>query len=79
MRLLHNLVYIKELKTEQKTSSGIIIAQSAAEKEYEVLQIGEKCKAVKVGDKIRLYDQVGKTDFNEGYLINEDKGIKVIL
>jgi len=79
MKLLHDKVLIKELKTEQKTSSGLILPESATEKEYEVLDVGNRCKALKKGDRIRLYEHAKKDAYEGNYFIRESFGIKVIL
>ena len=81
MKLLNDLVLIEEIKktTEKKLASGLIIPTEATEKEYEVKSIGVKCKALKIGDKIRLYEHTSLLPFNDGFLFNEAKGLKVIL
>lgn len=81
MKLLNDLVLIKEIKaiTERTTLSGLVIPVVAEEKEYEVLQIGNKCKALCVGDKLRLHEHVNKIPLNEHYLVRESLDIKVIL
>ena len=77
LRPLHDRVIIKRLDNERKTSSGIVIPDSAAEKpdQGEVLAIGDgkvaddgkvRPLAVKVGDKVLFGKYSGQTVKVEG-------------
>lgn len=79
MKLLNDRVLIKELKTENKTSSGIILQNNDAEKIYEVVSVGAKCQKLEIGDKIKLHEHSHKVQFDDYYFINQQKDIKVYL
>ena len=80
MTLMNDLVLIEEIKTPTETKiNGLIIPNASKEKEYEVKQLGIKCKALNVGDKIHLHEHTSLLPFNDGFLFNEAIGIKAIL
>lgn len=79
MKLIGDRIFIKLIQKEQKTKSGLILPTEVIEPEYEVLQVGAKCKGVKQGDKIRLYPHIDLTPYEDGYFMNESYGIKAIL
>ena len=77
LRPLHDRVIIKRLDNERKTSSGIVIPESAAEKpdQGEVLAVGNgkiledgnvRQLAVKVGDRVLFGKYSGQTVKVEG-------------
>lgn len=77
LRPLHDRVIIKRLDNERKTSSGIVIPESAAEKpdQGEVLAVGNgkiledgnvRPIGVKVGDKVLFGKYSGQTVKVEG-------------
>ena len=91
-RPLHDRVLIKVLDSEEKTSGGIIIPDSAKEKpqEGEVIAVGpgetndngEKIKPdVKKGDKV-VYSKYGGTEIKvdgEEYLILSSRDILAVV
>lgn len=79
MKLLSDRIFVKPIKKEQKSASGLILPTDALEPEYEVCAIGVRCKGLKVGDKIRFYPHADKTPFNDGFFARESRGIKVVL
>ena len=92
LRPLHDRVIIKRLDNEHKTSSGIVIPDSAAEKpdQGEVLAIGDgkigddgkvRPLAVKVGDKVLFGKYSGtevKVDGEDLLVMREDDVMAVI-
>ena len=92
LRPLHDRVIIKRLDNERKTSSGIVIPDSAAEKpdQGEVLAVGNgkiledgkvRALAVKVGDKVLFGKYSGtevKVDGQELLVMREEDLIAVI-
>ena len=92
LRPLHDRVIIKRLDNEHKTSSGIVIPDSAAEKpdQGEVLAIGDgkigddgkvRPLAVKVGDKV-LFGKYSGTEVvidGESLLILRENDVLAIL
>lgn len=87
IRPLSDRVLIKPAEAEEKTSTGIIIPDTAKEKpmEGEVIAIGQGKKdepiTVKVGDKV-LYGKYSGTEINidgNKYLIMRESDIYAIL
>jgi chaperonin GroES len=92
LRPLHDRVIIKRLDNERKTSSGIVIPESAAEKpdQGEVLAIGDgklcddgkvRPLAVKVGDKVlfgKYSGQTVKVDGDELLVMREEDIMAVV-
>jgi chaperonin GroES len=92
LRPLHDRVSIKRLDNERKTSSGIVIPESAAEKpdQGEVLAIGDgkvgddgkvRPLAVKVGDKVlfgKYSGQTVKVDGDELLVMREEDIMAVV-
>ena len=86
LRPLHDRVIIKRLDNERKTSSGIVIPDSAAEKpdQGEILAVGNgktgddgkvRPLAVKVGDKVlfgKYSGQAVKVDGEELLVMREE-------
>lgn len=77
LRPLHDRVIIKRLDNENKTASGIVIPENAAEKpdQGEILAVGNgkigddgkvRALAVKVGDKVLFGKYSGQTVKVEG-------------
>lgn len=79
MKPIKDRVLIKEIKTETITKSGLILPDNVKDKEYEVIEVGCKCKALKKGDKIVLHEHVKKLPYEDFYFINESTDIKVVL
>ncbi len=93
LRPLHDRVIIKRLDNERKTSSGIVIPDSAAEKpdQGEVLAIGDgkvddngkvRPLAVKVGDKVlfgKYSGQTVKVDGDELLVMREEDIMAVLV
>lgn len=84
---LSDRVLIKPAEAEEKTSTGIIIPDTAKEKpmEGEVVAVGQGKKdepmTVKVGDKV-LYGKYSGTEINVGeekYLIMRESDIYAII
>ncbi len=84
---LSDRVLIKPAEAEEKTSTGIIIPDTAKEKpmEGEVIAVGQGKKdepmTVKVGDKV-LYGKYSGTEINIGeekYLIMRESDIYAII
>jgi chaperonin GroES len=92
LRPLHDRVIIKRLDNERKTSSGIVIPDSAAEKpdQGEVLAVGNgkvgdngkaRALAVKVGDKVlfgKYSGQTVKVDGDELLVMREEDIMAVV-
>jgi len=92
LRPLHDRLVVKRLDNENKTASGIVIPDNAAEKpdQGEVLAVGngkllEDGKVrpldVKVGDKVlfgKYSGQTVKVDGNELLVLREDDVMAVI-
>ncbi|MFT3802610.1 MAG: co-chaperone GroES [Burkholderiaceae bacterium] len=92
LRPLHDRVIIKRLDNERKTSSGIVIPDSAAEKpdQGEVLAVGNgkiledgkvRALAVKVGDKVlfgKYSGQAVKVDGEELLVMREEDIMAVV-
>ncbi len=92
LRPLHDRVIIKRLDNERKTSSGIVIPDSAAEKpdQGEVLAVGNgkiledgkvRALAVKVGDKVlfgKYSGQAVKVDGDELLVMREEDIMAVV-
>lgn len=79
MILLSDRVLIKEQKTENKTESGIILQNNELNKVYEVMCVGIRCKGLRVGDKIRLFEHVDMIPFEDCYFIHQKMDIKTYL
>lgn len=54
MKAINKYIEAIEVKVEQKTTSGIYLAESASDNLYEVVSIGEEVKGVAVGDRLIL-------------------------
>lgn len=92
LRPLHDRVIIKRLDNETKTTSGIVIPDTAAEKpdQGQVLAVGEgkvgddgkvRPMAVKVGDKVLFGQYSGNTvkiDGDEVVILSESELYGVI-
>ncbi|MFT4104016.1 MAG: co-chaperone GroES [Burkholderiaceae bacterium] len=92
LRPLHDRVIIKRLDNERKTSSGIVIPDSAAEKpdQGEVLAVGNgkiledgkvRALAVKVGDKVlfgKYSGQAVKVEGEELLVMREEDIMAVV-
>jgi chaperonin GroES len=92
LRPLHDRIVVKRLDNENKTASGIVIPDNAAEKpdQGEVIAVGNgkilddgKVRAldVKVGDKIlfgKYSGQTVKVDGDELLVLREDDVMAVI-
>ena len=92
LRPLHDRVIIKRLDNERKTSSGIVIPDSAAEKpdQGEILAVGNgktgddgkvRPLAVKVGDKVlfgKYSGQAVKVDGEELLVMREEDIMAVV-
>ncbi len=92
LRPLHDRVIIKRLDNETKTSSGIVIPETAAEKpdQGQVLAIGNgkimddgkvRPLAVKVGDKVlfgKYSGQTVKVDGDELMVMREEDIMAVV-
>lgn len=81
-QLLSDRLFIKPIEKPIIKKSGLILPSlegGVNETEYKVLQAGAKCKGVKTGDTIRLYPQVDKIPYEDGYFIRESADIKVVL
>ena len=92
LRPLHDRVIIKRLDNERKTTSGIVIPDSAAEKpdQGEILAIGNgktgddgkvRPLAVKVGDKVlfgKYSGQAVKVDGEELLVMREEDIMAVV-
>ena len=92
LRPLHDRVIIKRLEAERKTSSGIVIPDSAAEKpdQGEILAVGNgktgddgkvRPLAVKVGDKVlfgKYSGQAVKVDGEELLVMREEDIMAVV-
>ena len=92
LRPLHDRVIIKRLDNERKTSSGIVIPESAAEKpdQGEVLAVGNgkiledgnvRPIGVKVGDKVLFGKYSGQTVKVDGQelLVMREEDIMAVL
>jgi chaperonin GroES len=92
LRPLHDRVIIKRLDNERKTSSGIVIPDSAAEKpdQGEILAVGNgkvgddgkvRPLGVKVGDKVlfgKYSGQTVKVDGDELLVMREEDIMAVV-
>jgi len=71
-------VLVRPKKEEEKTDSGIVLPDSASKEkpmEGEILQIGEKCKVLKKGDKVifKKYSPTEiKVDGEELFILEEE-------
>lgn len=80
MQPIKNKVFIKPITSgETKTASGLILPSSIVEPDYQVVLVGNQCQALKVGDKIRLYEHAEKQEYLDGFFIKETMGVKVVL
>lgn len=76
-------VLVERAKVEEKTDSGIIIPDSAQEKQNKgkVVAVGNDVKDVKVGDTV-LYGKFNGTEINEGdeaFLILQEEDLLAIV
>jgi len=92
IRPLHDRVVIKRLEAEEKTSSGIVLPGSAAEKpdmgeviavgNGKVLENGERrALELKVGDKVifgKYSGQTVKIDGNEVLVLREEDVMAIV-
>jgi chaperonin GroES len=92
LRPLHDRVIVKRLDNERKTSSGIVIPESAAEKpdQGEIMAVGNgkvgddgkvRAMAVKVGDRIlfgKYSGQTVKVDGDELLVLREEDIMAVV-
>ena len=92
LRPLHDRLVVKRLDNERKTSSGIVIPDSAAEKpdQGEILAVGNgkvgddgkvRAMAVKVGDKVlfgKYSGQTVKVDGDELLVMREEDIMAVV-
>ncbi|MDQ5943296.1 MAG: chaperonin GroES [Patescibacteria group bacterium] len=80
---LADRIVLEQIESEEKTSSGIILPDSAKEKpeQAKVIAIGPDVKGIKVGEVV-LYTKYGpnevKVDGNE-YLIVKEEDVMAII
>lgn len=68
LKPLHDRVIVKRTKSEEKTSGGIFIPDTAKEKPQggKVISAGPECKTVKAGDAILFAKYAGSEFSAEG-------------
>lgn len=67
MRVLGNKILVEKIQPKSQTDSGIFIpTKNQKNNEGIVLAIGDKAQFVKVGDKVRYYQNAGVYIEHEG-------------
>lgn len=85
MLLLNDNILLKDVtpKSKGKTDSGIILPTTYIRKEYRVVLTGNKCKALKEGDVVRLHrgKKLQRFDYrgDELYLGCESRDVELVL
>lgn len=79
MKPLSNRVFIKQITKEQKSASGLILPKREDELQYQVIEVGAKCKALTKGRILTLYEHADKTPYLDGFFIHETMGIKSVM
>ncbi|CAL2094842.1 hypothetical protein [Tenacibaculum sp. 190524A02b] len=82
MKILHDKLVVEPCVKEQ-ASNGLILPKSASKQNFGIVRLcGDKCKVVKVGDKIKYYDHTGvyfPYENKDCLLMNEEHSVIAVM